>query len=356
MQIDLAPHIEQLLYEHDTVALPGLGAFQTQKTSAAVDYAGSSVTPPAKTLIFNENLTTDDGLLMQRISQVQGISFEAAQEQIEAAVLHISTLLNQREIVALAGIGRLYKNYVQKIQFLPDAVNFSRESYGLPPLQFSPIARSREVVEPTGSTATPSVSSSTPTPPPTQTPPTVPTYEAPASSGFSPARLLLTLLLLACSAALGYFVWQRQKAKTAQPTEPIANTVETPTESTDTPTTEEPTPTTPSPTTPTSSEPAAAPAPKPATPTPAPKPANPTTTQGARTCILVIGLFKDPDNIARLVRKIEDAGLKAYQVPAKNGSTTVGAEFAYDTPADIQARIRTLQQLSGEQNIWIKKK
>jgi nucleoid DNA-binding protein len=218
---DLAKHLATLLFEHDTVVLPGLGAFQTQSSTASVDYAGGSVTPPSKSLIFNENLGTDDGLLMQQIATTQGISFEEASATIEAIVAQIQVLLNQREIVALPGIGRLYKNYVQKVQFLPDAQNFSRENYGLPPLQFSPIARSREVQDAVPSAA-PSITSSvaatpvvpiktTPTPPPSA----LPTYEKAPSSGFPIGRTLLVLTLLGISGGLGYWLWQRQKAKVA---------------------------------------------------------------------------------------------------------------------------------------------
>jgi cell division septation protein DedD len=96
---------------------------------------------------FNENLTINDGLLVQKICRDYGLSTEQASKEVQEFIDKTTIALEQREIITLPGIGRLYKNYAQKVQFLPDNTNFNTESYGLPPLQFSPIIRSREVKE-----------------------------------------------------------------------------------------------------------------------------------------------------------------------------------------------------------------
>jgi cell division septation protein DedD len=360
---DLAPHLAQLLYQHDTIVLPGLGAFQTQAASAGVDYAGSSLTPPAKTLIFNENLATDDGLLMQQIAQSQGVSFEEASQLIESAVLHVQTLLDQREIVAIPGIGRLYKNYVQKIQFLPDAQNFSRENFGLPPLQFSPIARSREVTDApaavTTTTAPAASSQSVPTAAPTKPTNVLPAYEPESSgSGLSLSKIGLVLLLLGVSAGIGYWVWQRQQAKLAAQTDPItalqdstSSTTAVPESTTNTPaTTPEPPAAQPSKTEVTATE-----APKTQQPTATPS-ATPPSKGPARECILIVGLFKDANNIARLEQLITKLGMEVYKVTSASGASTVGGRFEYTDPAEVQTRIGQLQKATGEKNIRVKKK
>ena len=143
MQIDIPAHIEKLLFLHDALVIPGFGGFTATRTPASTDYVGGTVNPPAKTLAFSENLTINDGLLTADIADAHGLSIEEANRAVEVFVEKMRNLLDQREIVTLSGVGRLYKNYVQKIQFLPDATNFNASSYGLPPLQFSPIARSR---------------------------------------------------------------------------------------------------------------------------------------------------------------------------------------------------------------------
>ena len=352
---ELAPYLERLLYTNDSVVLPGLGAFVSQSAPASIDYASSTVSPPAKTLTFNDNLTTDDGLITYELVQEKGISDQEAKAWVEERVNAIIQQLNQREIVALPGIGRLYKNYVQKVQFLPDAANFSRENFGLPPLQFSPLSRSREVAEsqpgssvnttttastnPSAPTATPAAATAQPaanttasaTPPSFDTPP-------PASQQWKRAVVIFGLLIL--SGALGYYFLKTQRERinakkdsTTENTEQIAE---------NTPNTEEQSvmpETTPPPTT------------KPEKTTTTPEPA----TVKGKKCILVIGVFKDPTNIARLKDLLQKNNFEVYSVANTNGAQSIGVQFNYTKDAEIQSNLAKLQQLTGEKNIRVKK-
>jgi nucleoid DNA-binding protein len=147
MSTHIFQSLEKLLFEQDTVVLPGFGGFTTTKTPATVDYAQGSLLPPSRAIAFNENLTINDGLLVQMLCRDYGMTNEQASHDVQDFVDKTASALEQREIITLPGVGRLYKNYAQKVQFLPDNANFNTESYGLPPLQFSPIMRSREVKE-----------------------------------------------------------------------------------------------------------------------------------------------------------------------------------------------------------------
>jgi cell division septation protein DedD len=370
MQINIAPHLEQLLFEHGQVSLVGLGTFVAQAIPANVDYAGGTVSPPGKILTFNENMPGDDGLLSHAIAQAQGMDMKEAEVLVQQVVDGIKQQLDQREIVALPGIGRLYKNYVQKIQFLPDAVNFSRENYGLPQVQYSPIARSRETVAEgtatprtineaaragavTTTTATTPVATNTPIAPPTTPPPAYGTYEpATESSGlpwYSIAGIALVLLL---SGGLGYYFWQMRQSHAAT----TASTEQITSESQPTATPQEPSNTTET-STPTESNN------KPAEIVPESKPApiitpaaeKPAPTGRARECILVVGVFKDENNIARLTQKIEANGLEVYTQETKSGAQVIGARFDYFNPTEITEKKRLLTQISGEKNISVKK-
>jgi nucleoid DNA-binding protein len=145
MSTHIFQSLEKLLFEQDTVVLPGFGGFTTTKTPATVDYAQGSLLPPSRAIAFNENLTINDGLLVQMLCRDYGMTNDQASHDVQDFVEKTTSALEQREIITLPGVGRLYKNYAQKVQFLPDNANFNTESYGLPPLQFSPIMRSREV-------------------------------------------------------------------------------------------------------------------------------------------------------------------------------------------------------------------
>jgi cell division septation protein DedD len=373
MQFNIAPYLEQILFEHGQVALAGLGSFVTQNIPANVDYAGGTVSPPGKILTFNENLVVDDGLLTHALAQAQGTDLKEAEAMVATVVGEIKQQLDQREIVALPGIGRLYKNYVQKIQFLPDAVNFSRENYGLPQVQYSPIARSREAADTPAATpktinevaraaatnnsaASPNGSAvgTEPKPVPKEVATTTPDYSYEStggSSGLPWIRVAGIAGILLMSAALGYYFWnmRQRPATVAEQTEvptvqpDPANIVANEPTSTPTPNT------TPEPVTP------SAPAtqePTPAPPKPEPKP---TPVGQARECILVVGVFKDENNIARLTQKIEANGMEVYARETKNGAQVIGARFNYYNPNEIAAKKQLLTKISGEKNIAVKK-
>jgi cell division septation protein DedD len=353
---ELAPYLERLLYTNDSVVLPGLGAFVSQSAPASIDYASSTVSPPAKTLTFNDNLTTDDGLITYELVQDKGISDQEAKAWVEERVQAIIQQLNQREIVALPGIGRLYKNYVQKVQFLPDAANFSRENFGLPPLQFSPLSRSREVAEQqpgssgnttTTGTTTPPVPNATPNAPAakpavntTPTPAAPPSFDTPPPASQQWKRAIVIFGLLILSGALGYYFLKTQRERLNAKKELSAENTEQIAENT-----------------PKNEEQSAMPE---TTPPPTNQPEKKTTTPEpaavkGKKCILVIGVFKDPTNIARLKDLLQKNNFEVYSAANANGAQSIGVQFNYTKDAEIQSNLAKLQQLTGEKNIRVKK-
>ena len=387
MQIDIAAHIEKLLFLHDTLVIPLFGGFTSQRAPAGVDYVGGAITPPSKTLTFNENLTIDDGILAEDIAATHHISAEEAQQAIQQFVARIQTQLNQREIVTLPGVGRLYKNYVQKIQFLPDATNFHAGSYGLPPLQFSPIARSREVADSKPAAAAPpaangvaagATGASEPVKP--ATPPAIPPlppppsfvsepYHAPRSSS-AQLGTGIAIGLLVCVVGFGIWWWQHKKA--AGPEPPIAEA-------------QQESPDSPPATSPLSQiadlakrgnrEKAASDDQKSApenetddlndevdeaaakkvevlrrqneAPSTIPPPR-----LEERQCILIVATLSDRNNADRLIAKLKGAGYSVYYRQKKGHQ--VGIQFNYTDPKKVQETKAELIEFTGEKGIFIK--
>ncbi|HRI60350.1 MAG TPA: hypothetical protein PK228_11520 [Saprospiraceae bacterium] len=377
MQIDIPAHIEKLLFLHDTLTIPGFGTFTATKVSAMADYSGGTVTPPSKSLNFSENITTDDGILVNDVAVTNGIANEEARRIVAEFVEKIQTQLSQREIVTLPAVGRLYKNYVQKIQFLPDTTNFSPESFGLPPLQFSPIGRSREVEKsqemqpPTPAVGSTFRTTSTPAPPPSstvKTPPPVQVSEpytpSAARSGGAGWATALGIFLLFCALSGGYWLWQRQKEKlakaekdnierTASPITGPAKTNESPKK------TEKPVLTDEKTETPANTQ---AELDKKVQESVAEKTeaarketsTAKTTPKGAQECILVVATLSEKANADRLEQMLKEEGFDVYYLK-KNGYQ-VGIRFYYNKISEVQDKIKTLQNLTGEKDIWIKKK
>lgn len=378
MQIDFATHIEKLLFLHDTLTIPAFGGFTASKTPASVDYAGGTVAPPGKTLLFSDNLTTDDGILVDDIAKTHAISTEEAREAVHKFVEQMQQQLNQREIVTLPGVGRLYRNYVQKIQFLPDATNFHAGSYGLPPLQFSPIARSRDVAEKPATAATGNgTTSSTATPPPAATPvkttaiPPLPPppnfvsepYQSPRSSA-TRFGTIIGIGLILCTAAFGIWWWQFKKDQTANnpateiqedsqlsaaPLSGVAdiakmaekeNTEKKPSVQPDT---EEKDP----------NDEVEQAASARAAETLRRRNEAPATREKGRICTLIIATLQDNNNAENLIAKLEGAGYDVYHRQQRGHQ--VGIQFRYTTQREIDEKRDELIRFTGEKGIFVKK-
>ncbi len=354
MQIDIPAHVEKLLFLHDALVIPGFGGFTATRTPASTDYVGGTVNPPAKTLSFSENLTIDDGLLTADIADAHGVSTEDASHSVEEFVEKMRNLLDQREIVTLPGVGRLYKNYVQKIQFLPDATNFNASSYGLPPLQFSPIARSREVEQvpevatsTTVSTHSASQSYNPPTPPP---PMPEPTFASERSGGGSSISTALGIFLLLAALSAGIWYWQHRKQATEIEQKPDTEVVKT--EQSDkvlpeTPTVEEKETAT------TEDQDKAAKESLAAKEKAAREKLN--LARDGRECILIIASLSDKNNADKLRKLLADEDYQEYY--QQNGKThVVGIRFFYLKPAEIEEKKKALMALTGVNLIVVKKK
>ena len=145
--INLSDDIKELLMAHGSVVVPGFGAFTSTYKPAVADGVMGQVSPPSVHLAFDPNLQVNDGKLVEHIRERHRISATAAQEAIAMFTLAASAQFEQSEVVVLPEIGRLYRDFSGKIQFLPDGTNFNAESFGLPTVQFYPVSRTKFPVE-----------------------------------------------------------------------------------------------------------------------------------------------------------------------------------------------------------------
>ncbi|MCS6928168.1 MAG: hypothetical protein NZM43_01605 [Saprospiraceae bacterium] len=384
MKIDLASHIERLLFLHDTLVVPGLGCFTTSRSSATVDYATNTIYPPTKTLTFSENITSDDGILVEDVAQTYGLSLDEARRIVEEFVQQTHARLDQRDIVNLPGVGRLYKNYLQKIQFLPDATNFNASAYGLPPLQFSPIARSRESVANAETSANASSASSTSEASAPLVPPMPPLPNPPSISNEVPRQrtsarrfgLGIGIGLVLCTVAFGLWWWQYskeqpplslqqqlQEMEQAKPVSPLPDIaglgrgpVAEPKQQTNA------VPSLPEIEEEDVSDEVAIEAEerrqvlerlrqeeqRQST-------AQTGAGQQGRQCVLVVATLSNPKNADRLAAQLRGAGYTVYEHQHARGRQ-VGISFYYTNPREIEQKRAELVQLTGERGVYVKVK
>jgi cell division septation protein DedD len=184
MDIKLTTDIKNLLIEDGSICIPDFGGFTSAYKPAVVDAMNGQLAPPSFHIAFDANLQMNDGRLVDFIRQKYRLSSTAAMEYIEAFAADARANFDKGEIVVLPEIGRLYRDFAQKIQFLPDATNFNTESFGLPSIQYTPVLRNKieSINRATADDAVPLPESSAPvlatTPTPQIEPPT-PSISAP---------------------------------------------------------------------------------------------------------------------------------------------------------------------------------
>jgi CCDC81-like prokaryotic HU domain 2/CCDC81-like prokaryotic HU domain 1 len=164
MDIKLATDIKDLLLEDGSISIPDFGGFTSAYKPAVVDAMNGQLAPPSYHIAFDANLQMNDGRLVDYIRQKYRISSTAALEYIEVFTNDARKNFDKGEIIVLPEIGRLYRDFAQKIQFLPDATNFNTDSFGLPNISFAPVLRDKieSITRATSTDSTPLPDSSAP--------------------------------------------------------------------------------------------------------------------------------------------------------------------------------------------------
>jgi hypothetical protein len=144
--MNIEKYICELLYRHECVIVPEFGGFITNFQPARIDDTTHTIFPPRKALVFNSNLTINDGLLATEISSRMGCSFDEAIQLIRRDVTAWRERLKSGKTILLPGLGSFENNNDGKAVFHPDAEqNFFGEAFGLNSLVVQPLqTRSRK--------------------------------------------------------------------------------------------------------------------------------------------------------------------------------------------------------------------
>ncbi len=146
MKLELHEHISRLLYDHECVIVPGFGAFLTRYYSAEVNHATYMMRPPSRRVYFNSSIRENDGLLAKSVSYLEQIKYKDAQDFITKSSAEWSLALKSGTKLSLAGIGRLYMDDNNRLQFSPSLeINYQRSSYGLSIFRAPAIQREAEI-------------------------------------------------------------------------------------------------------------------------------------------------------------------------------------------------------------------
>ena len=147
----LEHYISDLLYRYNCVVVPGFGAFLTQKNSAKLNVVTNTFSAPNKSIVFNRQLVSNDGLLVSYVSNAEKVSYETALVEIENQVKIWQEAMIQETSLHLKNIGSLTRNNEDKILFQPaNETNYLTSSFGLSNFNSIPVLREElkeEIIE-----------------------------------------------------------------------------------------------------------------------------------------------------------------------------------------------------------------
>lgn len=143
---ELVSHIELLLHEHNCVIIPGFGGFVVNTSPARRDGI-ATFHPPSCELVFNRDLTYNDGLLAQAYMKNEGILFEAAMVKVELAVEELIRTLRDTHRVDLGSLGYFATNDEKRFVYKP--AHFVQPAYfGLGTASLKPLIQMQPATTP----------------------------------------------------------------------------------------------------------------------------------------------------------------------------------------------------------------
>lgn len=129
--MNIGLYISELLLEHDSVSLPGLGVFSVQTRPSRFSDDGKALQPPSRQIIFIPEIRINDGLLLNHIAHRHGITAPRAYLELTGICDDIHYRLDHGEVITLEGLGKLGRaKGVYVFEMLSDAVAHP-DSFGL---------------------------------------------------------------------------------------------------------------------------------------------------------------------------------------------------------------------------------
>jgi nucleoid DNA-binding protein len=144
--MDITFYLIELLRLHDCVIVPDLGGFITNYRPAEMDLANNSFNPPVKEIIFTSKLNKNDGLLVNYISETEGVGYFEARQIISEFVDESWSKLENGEKIEFHHVGSLQFDRNEKLIFEPEVhENYLLEAYGMEGFQF-PLLEQKEII------------------------------------------------------------------------------------------------------------------------------------------------------------------------------------------------------------------
>ena len=135
----VASAIASLLYDHDTVIVPGLGAFLRHDESAHVNVITNEFQRPSSQLSFDPRQREENALVIESLMASDGLTNDEARTAIATFVNDCFAHLKEDGAMPLPGLGTLAMDEHQNLVFEPEDTNFNSDAFGLEDLNPEPV-------------------------------------------------------------------------------------------------------------------------------------------------------------------------------------------------------------------------
>ena len=152
-------HIKELLFRHDCVIIPNFGGLVSNPVSSKINTVSGTIFPPSKLIVFNKNLSINDGLLINHISKKEKISIEDSKNIVFDFSKKITDSLMSERSMRLNNIGLFTLGSEDNIIFHQDiANNFDLNSFGFESFQIQKKTKTKKIIDINQSSTTKKIS------------------------------------------------------------------------------------------------------------------------------------------------------------------------------------------------------
>ncbi len=148
MDIDLlARMVKEVVMDHDTVTLPGVGSFVTELVPATFADRGYTILPPYRRLYFSPK-QGEDTLLVDLYVQANSVPEADAQRILTDFLAEMKEVLKVKKTIVFPGLGRLRATRENHFFFVADEdLDIYPTGFGLQPISLKTHEETKEEVE-----------------------------------------------------------------------------------------------------------------------------------------------------------------------------------------------------------------
>ena len=132
LHYDLELHLAFLLFQQDSLHVPGLGVFSVRRYGAEIQLPAGLILPPARRLSFAPEAQGDSSVLLDHLCSIEGFSRAEAAEATDLCVAEWNRVLDRGDRLNLIGLGSLRRSDHAWVFKASIEANFLAASYGLP--------------------------------------------------------------------------------------------------------------------------------------------------------------------------------------------------------------------------------